>query len=522
MKVAQADHHLFQHGLHARLWELLGAHVTDEGVTFGVWAPNAKSVALIADFNGFDGSANPMEPMGSSGIWMVEVPDLQVGEKYKFEIVTQTGEVRVKADPFAFYAEKRPATASIVWDHRQYQWSDQEWMKGRERTFKSIYELHLGSWRGQSYREIAPELAKYCRNLGFSHVEIMPITEYPLDESWGYQVTGYFAPTARYGTPDDFKFFVDHLHQEGIGVILDWVPGHFPSDGHGLALFDGSCLFEHDDPLWGYQPKWTTHIFDYGKPQVSNFLTASALFWCELYHIDGLRFDAIGHVLYHDYDREEFRPNPFGGRESRRAIRFFKHCTTTLRHHHPEVFLAAEDPTLYPGTTLPVNRGGLGFDFKWNMGWIYDSLKFFAIPPQERHDQMEILTHTLTYAFDHSYITTLSHDDVVNAGKSLIHLVGDLKLFLTWMWCYPGRPLLFMGSEMGQKDLWNFRHELPWDQADPDIQAHIAYLNSLDLPEEFEIDQIEGTKLSFWRGNTHCSFDFGPNLSYNVTHGHEA
>lgn len=482
----EMDAYLFGRGVHYKLYEAMGARVVVHqgcgGTKFTVWAPSAKSVSLVADFNHWDGRVNPLRSMGASGVWELFVPGIEEGEKYKFEIRTQENQLKVKCDPYAYRGEVRPKTASIVCDVNRFEWKDQSWMaKRQEKNGKNrplnIYELHLGSWKkreGQflNYRQIAHELAKYCKEMHFSHVELMPIAEHPLDESWGYQVTGFYAVTSRYGTPSDFQYFVDHLHQEGIGVIIDWVPAHFPLDDHALAQFDGTSLYEHVDPKQGFHPHWNTSIFNYGRHEVSNFLIASALFWLEKMHVDGLRVDAVASMLYRDYGRTEgeWIPNAYGGRENLEAIEFMKHLNAIVHKLHPDVLMIAEESTSFAGVTYHVEGGGLGFDMKWNMGWMNDTLRYFHKDPIFRHYHQNDLTFGLIYAFSERFALVLSHDEVVHGKGSLISkMPGDdwqkfanVRLLYSYMICQPGKKLLFMGAEMGQWHEWNCKEEIHW------------------------------------------------------------
>lgn len=483
----ELDAHLFGRGVHYQLYEIMGGrlciHQEVKGAKFTVWAPEAKSVALVADFNFWNGNVNPMRQVGRSGVWELFVPGLKEGEKYKFEIRTQEGHLRLKSDPYALFFEHRPATASILFDINCYRWSDQSWMQARTQRNKdsfplNIYEVHMGTWRQRkghvlNYREIALELSKYCKEMGFSHVELMPIAEHPLDESWGYQVTGFFAATSRYGTPEDFQYFVDHMHQEGIGVILDWVPAHFPTDDYSLAQFDGSYLYEHADPRKGYHPHWNTYIFNYGRHEVSNFLIASALFWLDKMHIDGLRVDAVASMLYLDYGRKEgeWIPNSYGGNENLEAIEFIKHLNSIVHQRFPHVLIFAEESTAFTGVTHPLEWGGLGFDLKWNMGWMNDTLRYFSKESIFRGYHHHDLTFGLLYAFSERFILPLSHDEVVHGKASLLSkMPGDdwqkfanLRLLYSYQICQPGKKLLFMGAEMGQWHEWNCKEELPWN-----------------------------------------------------------
>jgi len=491
----EMDAHLFGRGTHYRLYEAMGGractHQGVQGVKFVVWAPNAESVALVGDFNFWDGRVNPMRNTGFSGVWELFVPGLGNGEKYKFEIRTREGHVFLKADPFATFSEVRPHTASRIFDVDRYAWNDGEWMRERGKKSRTafpmnVYEVHLGSWRKKgphflNYREIAHALAKYCVEMKFSHVELMPIMEHPLDESWGYQVTGFFAVTSRFGTPEDFQYFVDHLHQHGIGVILDWVPAHFPMDAYSLARFDGSYLFEHADPRKGFHPHWNTYIFNYGRFEVCNFLMASALFWFDKMHIDGLRVDAVASMLYLDYGRKagEWIPNQYGGHENLEAIEFIKHLNSAVQAQHPHVFMMAEESTSFTGVTHALEWGGLGFDLKWNMGWMNDTLRYFSKDPIYRTHHQNDLTFGLIYAFSEQFILPLSHDEVVHGKASLLSkMPGDdwqkfaqLRLLYSLMICQPGKKLLFMGAELGQWQEWSCKDELPWGLLNYDRHA---------------------------------------------------
>ncbi len=482
------DVYLFREGSHARLYEKLGCHLLESGgrhgARFGVWAPNARSVSVIGDFNGWDASAHRLAVRtDDSGIWEGFVPGVEQGARYKFRIEsTVGGHVGEKADPFALYAEEPPATASRAW-RLDYTWGDGEWMSRRRAANAldapmSVYEVHLGSWRRGldnctlSYREIASALADHVSELGFTHVELLPITEHPFYGSWGYQTTGYFAPTARYGTPQDFMYFVDVLHQRGIGVILDWVPSHFPADAHGLGFFDGTYLFEHADPRQGFHPEWNSSVFNYGRNEVRGFLTSSALFWLDRYHIDGLRVDAVASMLYLDYGRKEgeWIPNRFGGKEDIEAIEFLRQLNVGIYRDHPDVQVIAEESTAWPMVSRPAYLGGLGFGLKWNMGWMHDTLKYFSQDPlfrKYRHDQ---LTFSIWYAFAENFVLPLSHDEVVHGKGSLIgRMPGDtwqqfanLRALFGYMWAHPGKKLLFMGGEFGQRREWAHDEGLEW------------------------------------------------------------
>lgn len=481
--IGEVDLYLFGQGVHYRLYEVLGGRETEHqgvrGTRFSVWAPSAKSVFLIGDFNHWNNLANPMRVLGESGIFELFVPGVVAGEKYKFEIITKTGEHLTKADPFALQAEVRPKTASVIAKEEPFAWSDQKWMEARGGLSRpiNIYELHLGSWRipygrALGYREIAVELAKYCKEMGYTHVEFMPIQEHPLDESWGYQVSGFFAPTSRYGTPDDFRWLVNYLHEANIGVILDWVPGHFPVDKFSLARFDGTALFEHEDPRQGFHPHWNTFIFNFGRKEVSNFLIASALFFFDKMHIDGLRVDAVASMLYLDYGRKEgeWIPNRLGGRENLEAMEFFKHLNSIVHEKYPSILMIAEESTAFPKVTHPCSEGGLGFDMKWNMGWMNDTLRYFSKDPIYRKHHQNDLTFSMLYAFSEKYTLPLSHDEVVHEKKSLLSkMPGDLwqqfanlRLLLSYQVCHPGKKLTFMGGEIGQCNEWGCKEEIDW------------------------------------------------------------
>jgi len=505
--VGEVDLYLFGEGRHLNLYRCLGAHpkVVDgvKGVAFAVWAPNAKRVSVIGDFNNWDGRIHPMRVLGSSGVWEIFIPDLAPGVLYKYEIKTKNGDIRIKTDPFAFYLEKRPNNASIVWDLNKYEWKDNEWIIQREKKnlYKmplAIYEVHLGSWarvpeegaRWLKYREIAPKLAKHVKDLGFNYMELLPIMEHPLDESWGYQVSGYFAPTSRYGTPDDFKFFVDTMHQEGIGVILDWVPAHFPKDDYSLRYFDGTCLYEHADPRLGEHPDWGTLIFNYGRNEVKNFLVASAHFWMDEYHVDGIRIDAVASMLYLDYSRAEdqWLPNKYGGRENLEAIEFLRHLNETIYARFPGCFTVAEESTAWPAVSRPVYLGGLGFGFKWNMGWMHDTLFYFSKDPIHRKWHHNELTFSMLYAYTENFILPLSHDEVVHSKGSLFSkMPGDkaqklanLRALLAYMYTHPGKKLLFMGFEIAQEREWDYNSSLDWHLLDdPDRALFYRFVQDL-------------------------------------------
>jgi 1,4-alpha-glucan branching enzyme len=503
------DQHLWNEGRHERAHEKLGAHVREidgvSGVAFAVWAPNAQGVSVVGDYNAWDGRIHMMRLLGSSGIWELFIPDLTPGTRYKYEIHTAGGGLVMKADPFAAAAELPPATASLVYTS-QYQFNDASWMKQRAsqdrvRSPMSIYELHLGSWRRVpeehnrplNYRELGYALGDYIADLGFTHVELLPVMEHPFTGSWGYQVTGFFAPTARYGSPDDFRFMVDHLHQRGIGVILDWVPAHFPTDSFALGRFDGTALFEHLDPRQGQHPEWGTYIFNYGRNEVRNFLIANALAWLEDFHVDGLRVDAVASMLYLDYARRpgQWQPNRFGGRENLEAIEFIKELNEVVYRNNPGVTMIAEESTSWPGVSRPVYLGGLGFGFKWDMGWMHDTLDYFALDPIHRRYHHRNITFGFLYAWSENFILPLSHDEVVYGKRSMLaKMPGDdwqkfanLRALYAYMWARPGKKMIFMGDEFGQWREWNHDHSLDWHLLQYDshrqLQRFVRELNRL-------------------------------------------
>ena len=481
------DMHLFNEGTHSHLYEKLGAHLSTDpvGVSFAVWAPNADAVSVIGDFNDWDSSANPLQPREQSGIWEGFIPGARHGSLYKYYIhsrATRAGQD--KADPYATFAEPPPRQASVVWD-LAYDWQDGQWMSDRARTNGatapwSVYEMHLGSWkrvpedhnRWLSYRELAPKLTEYIKRLGFTHVEFMPVMEHPFYGSWGYQVTGYFAPTSRYGTPQDFMYLVDHLHQSGIGVILDWVPSHFPADQFGLQLFDGTHLYEHADPRMGVHPDWGSSIFNYGRNAVRGFIISSALSWLNRYHVDGLRVDAVASMLYLDYSRKagEWIPNKFGGRENLDAVELMRRFNIEVFKEHPDVQTMAEESTSWPMVSRPTYIGGLGFGMKWDMGWMHDTLDYFSKAPIHRKFEHQRLTFRMLYAWSESYMLPLSHDEVVHGkGSLLTKMPGDdwqkfanLRLLYAWMYAQPGKKLMFMGDEFGQWREWDHDSSLDW------------------------------------------------------------
>jgi 1,4-alpha-glucan branching enzyme len=513
------DLHLFGEGRHWHAYHFLGAHPRDAegvaGVQFAVWAPNAERVSVVGDFNDWDGRAHPMRVRGGSGVWELFIPEIPTGGYYKFELRDRQGNILVKIDPYSRAFQCRPETAGIVCAESSYRWDDQEWMQARPkadwlRRPVSIYELHLGSWQTAadgsflSYRELAERLADYVREAGFTHIELLPITEHPLDASWGYQTTGYFAPTSRFGTPDDFRYFVDHLHQQGIGVILDWVPAHFPRDTFALARYDGSALYEHADPRLGEHRDWGTLIFNYGRNEVKNFLLSSALYWLEEFHLDGLRVDAVASMLYLDYSRQpgDWIPNKFGGNENLEAVEFLRQLNTVTHEQHPGSLMIAEESTAWPAVSRPTYVGGLGFSMKWNMGWMHDTLSYMSKDPIYRHYHHDKLTFGLIYAFSENFVLPFSHDEVVHGKRSLLdRMPGDawqkfasLRLLLTFMFTYPGKKLLFMGSEFGQGKEWSFEQALDWHLLErPEhkgVRDLVADLNRLyrASPALYEVD----------------------------------
>ena len=484
------DLHLFNEGTHRRAYDKFGAHRitvgTTAGVHFAVWAPNAHRVSLIGDFNGWDGRVNVMRLLAPSGVWEIFIPDLRDGENYKFEIRTKDGEILKKSDPFGVMFEVPPQSAAIVHDVTRYAWNDEAWMQGRREQGEwlgrpmAVYEAHLGSWarvpdegnRFLTYTELAHRLVPYVKDLGFTHIELLPVMEHPFSGSWGYQVLGFFAPTSRYGTPEDFKFFVDTCHQNGLGLILDWVPGHFPKDQHGLARFDGTALYEHADPRQGEHQDWGTLIFNYGRNEVRNFLLSNALFWLDEYHVDGLRVDAVASMLYLDYSRREgeWIPNPYGGRENIDAINFLRELNRLTHGECPGTITAAEESTSWGGVSRPAHLGGLGFTYKWNMGWMHDMLEYVKQDPVHRRWHHNQITFSMLYAFTENFILPFSHDEVVHGKRSLLdRMPGDvwqkhatLRALYGYMYGHPGKKLLFMGSEFGQWHEWNHDRSLDW------------------------------------------------------------
>jgi 1,4-alpha-glucan branching enzyme len=526
--VGEIDLHLLGEGRHETLWKALGAHVrTHQGVlgtAFAVWAPSARSVAVVGDFNAWDGRLHPMRSLGASGVWEIFIPGAAEGARYKFEIRAQSGELRMKADPMAFEAELPPETSSVI-NSSDFAWTDDAWMTARRtgepplHSPMSVYEVHMGSWRlnplednrSLTYAEMAHELAAYVKDMGFTHVELLPVMAHPFSGSWGYQVTSYYAPSPRFGTPDEFRAFVDAMHAHDIGVILDWVPAHFPRDDWALARFDGSALYEHADPRRGSHPDWGTLIFNFGRNEVRNFLLANALYWAQEYHVDGIRVDAVASMLYLDYSRkaDEWVPNEFGGREDLEAVAFLKEMNTVLHAHEPGIVSAAEESTSWPGVSRPTYLGGLGFGFKWNMGWMHDTLAYFQQDPLYRKYHHHELTFSLLYAFSENFILPLSHDEVVHGKGSLIDkMPGDdwqkfanLRCLYAFMWAHPGKNLLFMGQEFAQRAEWSHERSLDWHLLEyaphAGIQTLVRDLNRIyrGEPALWELD-FDGS--GFW------------------------
>jgi 1,4-alpha-glucan branching enzyme len=506
------DLFLFGEGRHEELWNAFGAHVREidgvRGTSFSVWAPHAQAIRLVGSFNDWDGARHAMRKLNDQGVWELFIPDVTAGHAYKFQILTEHGEWIDKADPLARHAEQPPHTASIITNAPQHEWGADEGMRERaerdpHNSPMSVYELHAMSWReGLTYRTLADELIDYLDELGFTHVEFMPLAEHPFGGSWGYQVTGYYAPTSRLGTPDDLRYLIDRLHQAGYGVLMDWVPGHFPKDAFGLAKFDGQPVYEHPDPRLGDQQDWGTHVFDYGNSQVRNFLVANALFWLEEFHIDGLRVDAVASMIYRDYSRDEWLPNSDGGREYYEAIDFLKEVNATAYKRSPGIVMVAEESTSFPGVTKPTDQGGLGFGLKWNMGWMNDNLRYFEKDPVYRKWHHGDLTFSFVYAWSEQYVLPISHDEVVHGkGAMFSKMPGDdwqkaanLRAFYSYQWSHPGKPLLFMGQEFGQPSEWNESRGLDWWLLDnptfSGIQRYISELNQLyrDVPALWELD----------------------------------
>ena len=536
------DLYLFKKGELYKSYETMGSHITAingvNGVRFIVWAPNARSVSVVGNFNHWTRGMHPMANVKLSGLWELFIPGIKENELYKFAIKSKVdGNVSERTDPYAFYTEKRPRTASIV-TSLEHTWKDEKWVHGRDKqAYKNspmaIYEVHLGSWkRGPyntflNYRNIADELVHYVKDMGFTHIEIMPVTEYPLDESWGYQVVNYYAPTSRYGDIQDFMYFVEKFHENGIGIILDWVPAHFPDDSYGLSMYDGTHLYDHADPRMGTHPDWGTRIFNYGRNEVRNFLISSALFWIDKYHIDGIRIDAVSSMLYLDYSRKqgEWIPNRYGGRENLDAIAFLKELNSKMHEYFPGILSVAEESTAWGGVTSPVELGGLGFDYKWNMGWMHDTLEFFSKDPIYRKFDLGKLTFSMWYAFSEKCILPISHDEIVHGKGSIFRkMPGDnwqklanIRLLFSYMFAFPGKKLIFMGNEFGQDEEWNALEQLRWEEAEQDgrksivkmitdlagIYGSYTEMNQLDCDskgfEWIDFNDTNNTVISFMR-----------------------
>jgi 1,4-alpha-glucan branching enzyme len=559
--ITDFDMYLFGEGSDYRTYLKMGAHLMTvqgvQGAHFAVWAPNAIRMSVVGAFNRWDPRHHPMQKRGDNGLWELFIPGLTEGDLYKFDVLSSTGYQADKADPYAFAAEVRPHTASMIWDVQKYAWEDAEWMAQRKQVQwlekpMSVYELHPGSWRHLpedgnrwlSYRELADQLIPYIKQTGFTHIELMPITEHPFDGSWGYQTIGYFAPTSRYGSPDDLKFFIDRCHQEGIGVILDWVPAHFPKDGHGLNYFDGTHLYEHADPRQGEHKDWGTLIFNYGRHEVRDFLLSCAMFWADVYHIDGWRVDAVASMLYLDYSRQpgEWIPNKFGGNENLEAIEFIKKFNEIIHREYPGFLTFAEESTSWPMVSRPVYLGGLGFDLKWNMGWMHDILLYMSKECVHRQYHHNDLTFSLHYAWTENFILPFSHDEVVYGKRSMIDkMPGDtwqkfanLRLLYSFMWTHPGKKLLFMGCEFAQWNEWNYQESLHWHLLDESLHRQmldlVSTLNGIyrERPELHQIDfshegfewidfhDVQQSIISFIRRGVHeedftvCAFNFTP------------
>ncbi len=544
------DLYLFNEGSHHRIYEKLGTHILEvngiKGVHFSVWAPNALRVSVVGNFNNWDGRTHQMRNLGNSGVWELFIPGLLEGGLYKFEIKAKDKQIHLKADPFKFASELRPKTAGIIYDINidKYTWHDQQWIQERDASNRlespvSIYEVHLGSWmrvkeennRWLTYRELAHKLVEYVNNMGFTHIELLPIAAHPYDGSWGYQVSGYYAPTARYGNPEDFMYLVDCCHQNGVGLILDWVPSHFPKDSHALSWFDGSAIYEHVDPRMGEHKEWGTKVFNYGRNEVRSFMLSNAIFWTDKYHLDGLRVDAVASMLYLDYARHEgeWIPNKYGGKENLEAIDFLKKVNESVYKYHPGAMMIAEESTAWPGVSRPTYLGGLGFGFKWNMGWMHDTLEYMCKEPVFRKFHHSNLTFSLLYAFSENFILPLSHDEVVHGKRSLLDkMPGDiwqkfanLRLLLGFMYGHPGKKHLFMGGEFGQWIEWDYNRSLDWHLLEYDshrkLQQFVRDLNRIyqSEPALYEVDfhysgfewidfrDAEGSIISFMRKGKH-------------------
>ena len=533
--LGELDLHLIGEGRHERLWDVLGAHhrqhqgvtVASTGTSFAVWAPHARAARVIGDFNGWNGITHAMRNMGSTGVWELFIPGLALGTNYKFQLLAASGEWLEKADPMARLAEVPPQTASVV-TASNYEWADAAWLDNRRANdphnqAMSIYEMHVGSWRpGLGYRELADELVGYLNELSFTHVEFMPLAEHPFGGSWGYQVSGYYAPTSRFGSPDDLRYLIDRLHQAGIGVIMDWVPGHFPKDDFALARFDGQALYEHPDPRRGEQLDWGTYIFDFGQMQVRNFLVANALYWLEEFHIDALRVDAVASMLYLDYSREDgqWEPNQYGGNENLEAISLLQEITATAYKRNPGTIMIAEESTNWGGVTSPTSGGGLGFGFKWNMGWMHDSLEYMQVDPMYRSYHHNDITFSFIYAFSENFLLPISHDEVVHGKGALVSkMPGDswqqlanVRAYLSFMWAHPGKQLLFMGSEFGQRSEWSEERGLDWWMLDQ--PAHRGLFNLVG-----QLNRVYRDNASLWsRDNDPGGFELldGGAASQNV------
>lgn len=529
------DEYLLAQGTHMHIYNRLGAHLTEvngrSGVRFAVWAPGALRVSVVGTFNNWDGRYHPMRLHHNSGIWEIFIPGLGEGELYKYEIKTRYMDYMVtKTDPVGFFSEMRPKTASIVWELDKYQWQDADWIANRPQQQAlsapmSVYEVHLSSWKKKqvndewqwlTYPELAEQLVPYVKEMGYTHIELLPIAEHPFDGSWGYQVTGYFAPTSRFGTPTEFMAFVDACHQAGIGVIVDWVPAHFPTDEHGLNFFDGTHLYEHADPRQGAHPDWGTLIFNYGRYEIRQFLISNAIFWLDKYHIDGLRVDAVASMLYLDFSREDGQwvPNRFGGRENLEAIDFIRMFNTRIHELYPDVLTIAEESTAWPGVSKPVNQGGLGFDLKWNMGWMHDTLQYMSNDPVYRAYHQGTLTFSLLYAFSENFMLPFSHDEVVHLKKSMLDkMPGDtwqkfanLRLLYGYQWAHPGKKLLFMGSEFGQWQEWSEDRSLDWNLLDQDEKHRGVQMIMRELNHLYRTEKALYEEETSWEGFSWIDF----------------
>lgn len=504
----------FNNGTNFRAYEFMGAIPSEiygeRGYSFAVWAPNAKSVSVVGDFNGWDTAMHPMNPQGSSGVWHCFIKNVKEGQCYKFYIEAKDGTSLYKADPYARLAQLPPETASVTYDISGFNWTDEGWMKKRSESSPYhrpmlIYEMHLGSWRTKSdgslknYTEAADELCSYLKEMSYTHVELMPLTEFPFDGSWGYQVTGYFASTSRYGTPKEFMYFVNKCHENGISVIMDWVPAHFPRDAHALARFDGTPIYEYPNPLKGEHKEWGTLVFDYGRQEVCSFLLSSAFYWLDMFHIDGLRVDAVSSMLYLDYGRQEYMPNKYGGKENLEAIEFLQKLNVLTFEHYPNILMIAEESTAWPKVTKPVSDGGLGFNFKWNMGWMNDMLRYMSMDPYFRRDNHNLLTFSMMYAFSENYILPLSHDEVVHGKGSLIQKMSglygqkfdSLRAFMMYKMAHPGKKLLFMGGEIAQFIEWRYYEQLEWNLLD--MEKHREYHEFMK-----ELNRFYNENKPFW------------------------